>query len=235
MADAVASVEALGDGRCIGITADCTVESEVERAFAETAAAFGSVDIAVACVGGGGTVQGKAVSTAGKSYTVAEHSTEDYMGILALTQFATFYTCREGARRMKEQGGGGRIIIIGSVMSNFAATGSAAYSGAKASIKQMGKVMANELGGFGITVNTIQPGWMATLGEKRQTGHGDEYSTEESDPIPAKRMGTPQDIGASAAFLCSDEAFYINGTSLLVDGGFSAALSLPSSSSPAKL
>ena len=48
-------------------------------------------------------MQGKAVSTAGKSYTVAEHSTEDYMGILALTQFATFYTCREGARRMKEQ------------------------------------------------------------------------------------------------------------------------------------
>ena len=70
----------------------------------------------------------------------------------------------------------------------------------------MGKVMANELGEYGITVNTIQPGWMATLGEKRQTGHSDDYSAEEQ-PIPAKRVGTPQDIGASAAFLCSDEAF----------------------------
>ena len=78
---------------------------------------------------GGGTVQGKAVSTAGKEYTVVDHSTEDYMGILALTQFATFYTCREAAKRMRAQGNGGRIIIIGSVMSNFAAKGSAAYSG----------------------------------------------------------------------------------------------------------
>lgn len=75
----------------------------------------------------------------------------------------------------------------------------------------MGKVMANELGEYGITVNTIQPGWMATLGEKRQTGHSDDYSAEEQ-PIPAKRVGTPQDIGASAAFLCSDEAFCACGT-----------------------
>ena len=54
---------------------------------------------------------------------------------------------------------------------------------------------------------------MATLGEKRQTGHSDDYSIEEQ-PIPAKRMGTPQDIGATAAFLCSDEAFcaYANTT-----------------------
>jgi NAD(P)-dependent dehydrogenase (short-subunit alcohol dehydrogenase family) len=128
------------------------------------------------------------------------------MGILALTQFATFYTCREAAKHMRSQGGGGRIIIIGSVMSEFAAVGSTAYSGAKAAIKQMGKVMANELGEHGITVNTIQPGWMATLGEKRQTGHSDDYSVEEQS-IPATRMGTPQDVGASVAFLCSDEAF----------------------------
>jgi NAD(P)-dependent dehydrogenase (short-subunit alcohol dehydrogenase family) len=83
---------------------------------------------------GGGTVQGKAVSTAGKEYTVVDHSTEDYMGILALTQFATFFTCREAAKRMRAQGDGGRIIIIGSVMSNFAAKGSAAYSGEQQSI-----------------------------------------------------------------------------------------------------
>jgi NAD(P)-dependent dehydrogenase (short-subunit alcohol dehydrogenase family) len=136
-------------------------------------------------------------------------------------------------------------------MSNFAAVGSTAYSGSKAAIQQMGKVMANELGGEGITVNTIQPGrmshrphshldapyfmlygespvkhsrdaskrlcgrwpgWMSTLGERLATGHdGDYSSTGEDSTLPARRVGTPEDIGASVAFLCSDEAFYVNG------------------------
>ena len=70
----------------------------MDRAFAEAAAALGSVDISVACVGGGGTVDGKPVSTAGRAYTVASHSTEDYVGIVKLTQFATFFTCRAAAQ-----------------------------------------------------------------------------------------------------------------------------------------
>ena len=156
MAAAVASIEALGV-RAVGITADCTVEAEVARAFDEAAAALGSVDISVACVGGGGTVAGRPVSTAGKVYTTIDHETEDYMAIVQITQFATFFTCRAAAQHMRAQGSGGRIIIIGSVMAEFAAKGSTAYSGSKAAIKQMGKVMAHELGSEGITVNTIQP------------------------------------------------------------------------------
>ena len=84
----------------IGVTADCTQPAEVDRAFAEAAVAFGAVDIAVACVGGGGMIGGKVVKTAGVEPVtrhVAEHSLDDYMSILATTQFATFYTCRSAA------------------------------------------------------------------------------------------------------------------------------------------
>ena len=223
---AVASLSEFGR-LTMGVRADCTQEKEVERAFSLAIAKLGSVDIAVACVGGGGLVKGKQVKTAGNYTDVADQTTEEYMKILSTTQFSTYFTCRCAASHMRDRGQGGRIVIIGSVMANMAAKGSTAYSGSKAAIRQMGKVMANELGGVGVTVNTIQPGWMQTKGEMRQTGKDDEYYQQQAASIPCQRMGTAMDIGAAVAFLASDEASYVNGACIDVDGGFTAALALP--------
>ena len=118
-------------------------------------------------------------------------------------------------------------MLIGSVESNFATPGQAAYSGAKAAVVQMGKTLAHELGGQGITLNTVQPGWIGTSGEASATGHSGEYTADEAASIPARRVGRPKDVGAAVAFLCSPEADYVNGTVLTVDGGMTAALALP--------
>jgi NAD(P)-dependent dehydrogenase (short-subunit alcohol dehydrogenase family) len=224
--EAVDSLSHFGH-KVTGIVADCTQQAEVERAFDEAVMALGSVDIAVACVGGGGMVKGRAVKTAGNYTSVATQEWDEYNAILRTTQFSTYFTCQAAARRMLTRPGYGRIIIIGSVMANFAAKGSTAYSGSKAAIRQMGKVMAHELGDAGITVNTIQPGWMQTRGEVHQTGQDESYYANMAQSIPARRMGLPKDIGAAAAFLCAEEAQYVSGVTLEVDGGFTTALSLP--------
>ena len=87
----------------------------MERVFDEAAEELGgSIEIAVACVGGGGLVQGKAVKTAGAYTDVADQEKDEYMAILATTQFSSYFTARAAARRMRRRGVG-RIIIIGSV------------------------------------------------------------------------------------------------------------------------
>ena len=93
----------------------CVVLGQVERVFDEAELALGgSIEITVACVGGGGLVKDKAVKTAGAYTDVADQQTDEYMAILATTQFSTYYTARAAARRMRSRGFG-RILIIGSV------------------------------------------------------------------------------------------------------------------------
>ena len=95
----------------------------------------------------------------------------------------------------------------------------------KAAINHLARTLANELTPHRINVNVINPGWIDTPGERN-------FSTEEElqeggKHIPWGRLGTPEDIAAAAAFLCSDEADYITGSTLRVDGGFVLGMTLP--------
>ena len=118
----------------------------------------------------------------------------------------------------------GKIIVIGSIQSELPVSKSAAYNMAKAAINHLVATMAGELAPYHININVINPGWIDTPGER-------EFATEEelrqgARRIPWGRLGTPRDIGRCAVFLASNDADYITGTRIRVDGGYMSGLAL---------
>jgi glucose 1-dehydrogenase len=121
------------------------------------------------------------------------------------------------AREMVKQGTRGSIIFIASIHDRIPYAGSVAYNAAKAGLKHMAFTIAAELLQHRIRVNVIEPGWIDTPGEESVFGRA---ALDGAGPtLPWGRLGTPHDIGKAAAFLASDDADYITGASLLVDGG----------------
>src|SRR5204862_4366432 len=121
------------------------------------------------------------------------------------------------ARQMVEQGGGGKIVIIGSILGEIPFPSSAAYNMAKAAINHLGRTLAAELTTHRINVNVINPGYIDTPGERKFATEAQiEQATRN---IPWGRLGTPRDIGRAVAYLASDDADYITGSALVVDGG----------------
>ena len=174
--------------------------------FAAAVAQFGGIDIAVA---------NAAFSI---REPVIEAQWEHVLRTLQVSQFGVFHTCQMAAQQMARQGRGGKIVIISSVHQELAPVNSAPYNMAKAAINHLGRTMAAELAGRHINVNMINPGWIDTPGERA-------FATEEEiiaggKTIPWGRLGTPDDIAAAVAFLASDEADYITGATLRVDGGY---------------
>lgn len=129
-----------------------------------------------------------------------------------------FHMSQLVARRMVAQESGGKIVFVSSVQSRIPSPRSVAYNAAKAGLNHMATTIANELLPHRINVNVIEPGWIDTPGEHETFGSA--TIAEQASQLPWGRLGTPADIGHAAVFLCSDDADYITGTSLLVDGGF---------------
>lgn len=127
-----------------------------------------------------------------------------------------FHMSQLVARHIVERGGRGKIVFISSVHALRPYAGSVAYNAAKAGLNNMAHTIAIELAPHRINVNTIEPGWIDTPGEREQLGS--EMLAREAPKLPWGRLGTPEDIGRGAAFLCSDDADYISGTILRVDG-----------------
>ena len=116
----------------------------------------------------------------------------------------------------------GKILNLSSVSAN-GNRGQANYSAAKAGVQGFTRTLALELGGFGVNVNAIAPGFIATEmtddTARRLKLDVEEFRRMNAEANPVKRVGHPEDIAAAAAFLCSDEASYITGQTLYVDGG----------------
>lgn len=129
-----------------------------------------------------------------------------------------FWMSQIVARHMVARGGRGKIVFISSVQASMPHLGCAPYAGCKAGLNQMAFCIAAELAPHRINVNVIEPGWIDTPGE-RET-FGSEAIAESADSMPWGRLGTADDIGHAAAFLASDDADYITGTTLRVDGGY---------------
>jgi 3-oxoacyl-[acyl-carrier protein] reductase len=133
----------------------------------------------------------------------------------------TFICSQEVARKMVKSGGG-VIINISSVAAFAAQEGASAYCATKAAVVGLTKAMALELAPYGIRVNCIAPGDIATeanqdlLEQLKQRGISGHYFRK----IPISRRGEPKEIGRVVAFLASDDSSYITGTTLIVDGGF---------------
>ena len=136
-----------------------------------------------------------------------------------VTFWGAFHTAQLSARQMVEQGRGGALLFISSVLAQIPMPTSLPYNSAKAGLEQMVLTIANEMSPHRIRANAIQPGWTDTPGERQ-------YATEAemaagAHQLPWGRLGTIEDMGTAAAFLCSDAADYITGATLRIDGGFS--------------
>ena len=212
----VDAVEGMGC-RALAWQADVAQRDAVAAMVAGAVEAFGRLDIAVA----------NAAHSVREP--VVEAAWENVERVIQVSQFGVFHTCQLAARQMVAQAeageGGGKIVIISSILEEMPAAGSAAYNMAKAAINHLGRTMAAELARYRINVNMVNPGWIDTPGERQFVS--EEQLREGGKRIPWGRLGTPDDIGKAVAFLVSDDADYITGATLRVDGGFLLDLTLP--------
>jgi NAD(P)-dependent dehydrogenase (short-subunit alcohol dehydrogenase family) len=152
---------------------------------------------------------------AGTEAPFLELELEKFKRVLDLDLIAPFLCAQRAARRMVEQGRGGRIVNVTSVHEHVPLPGGSAYVSAKHALGGLTKQMAFELGEHGILVNAVAPGEIAT----RMTGQEDEDPRSEDRPVPVGRPGDAREVGELIAFLCSPEMGYVTGHSHVVDGG----------------
>lgn len=143
---------------------------------------------------------------------------EDWNSVMQVNLNAVFALSQHCSSLLK-QSGGGRIINLGSIMSDFAGPGMAAYAVSKHGVLGLTKALASELGEFGVTANCIQPGAIRT-GITEQAYNNDETFREFwNNKAAVGRWGKPEDIAFLAGFLASDEASFISGHGIYADGG----------------
>lgn len=188
---------------------DVADEEEVKRVFAEVVEEHGRLDI---LVNNAGIFTPK---------PAADITDEDWQRVIEINLNGQFRCAREAAHYMRESGGG-RIINISSIASGQVGIGfpnAAHYTASKGGVIGMTETLANEWGSEGITVNAITPGLIKTP-MIDEAGFSDEALEQIVARVPVKRPGRPEEIAAAVTFLASDEASYVNGANLTVDGGW---------------
>ncbi len=205
-------IQALGR-RAVLVAADAFQRAACEQMVAQAVADLGRIDI---------LVSNPAFSRRGDFLELPQETFEQ---VVHGTLTGGFTVSQLVARHMVARGGGGKIIFISSVQARMPYVRSAAYNAGKAGLNHMARTIAAELLGHRINVNIIEPGWIDTPGE--HATFGGEVMREAGATLPWGRLGTPADIGKAAVFLASDDADYITGSTLLVDGGFFLRGALP--------
>lgn len=201
----LADIRAFGR-RATLVAGDVFDRAGCEAVVAQTLAEFGRIDI---------LVSNPAFSRRGN---FLDYDPQTFERVLQGTLTSGFHMSQLVARHFVARGGGGKIVFISSVQSRIPYVRSVPYNAAKAGLNHMAATIAAELLPHRINVNVIEPGWIDTPGE--HAVFGDDYIRQAASTLPWGRLGRPEDIGRAATFLASDDADYITGTSLLVDGGF---------------
>ena len=200
------AVRALGR-KFLFIDADLGARERIPDIVPETVAAMGSVDI---LVNNAGII---------RRADVLEFSEKDWDDVMNVNLRSLFFLSQEAARQMQKQGRGGKIINIASMLSFQGGIRVPSYTASKSAVAGLTKLMANELAVYGIQVNAIAPGYMAT--DNTEALQKDPVRSREIlSRIPAGRWGTPDDLKGAAVFLASSASDYLTGCIVPVDGGW---------------
>lgn len=200
----LAEIQALGRQACLA-PGDVFTRAGCEEVLAQALAQLGRLDILVSN------------PARNSRQTFLEYDPAAFEQVVAAVLEGGFHMSQLVARHMVERGQGGKIVFISSIHARIPFGRSAAYNAGKSGLMGLAYTIANELLPHRINVNVIEPGWIDTPGEREAFGQQAIESAGAS--LPWGRLGTPSDIGKAAAFLCSADADYITGASLLVDGG----------------
>lgn len=220
-ADRAAELLAAGD-RVRVLVSDAAVRADVQDAVQTCLTTFGRLDLAVANAG---------VERPARLLDVTDEDWDavfdvNLRGAFLLTQVAARVMVGGATGRGGVGGVGGRIVLVASTNAHAPEAGSATYNVSKAGVVGLARAAALELAASGVCVNAVGPGLVRT----------DMTSSTVDDPaaaawyldhIPTRRFGTPQDVAAAVAFLVSDDAAWITGHHLVVDGGQTIGLDVP--------
>lgn len=188
-----------------GVVCDVTDDASVDAAVQGAVDRFGSLNLAVNAAG------------MGSIGTVLNASTADFMSTLD-TNLTGVFRCMKAEARAMKAAGGGSIVNISSIAATLTHRYMTAYCVSKAGLNMLTRCAADDLGQYGIRVNAVQPGLVDTDLALPLT-HNDEATGDYLRCMPLGRIGKPDDVGAIAAFLLSDEASWITGQCVPVDGG----------------
>ena len=206
-AETVASgIAATRDG-AIAMRVDVTDYQDAERLTAETIKQFGRVDIIVNSAG------------IANHMLFLEAKPEDFQRIMRVNLEGTLYCAQHAAREMVKQGYG-RVINIASIAGLRAGIGRTGYGTSKAAVIGLTRQMALELGPLGVTANAIGPGPVDT--PLTEVAHSKMTREAYLDLIPVGRYGQIEEMADAATFLAGEQAAYMNGHILYVDGGYTA-------------
>jgi meso-butanediol dehydrogenase / (S,S)-butanediol dehydrogenase / diacetyl reductase len=212
-----ANLEAAAAGIGAGVlpvACDVSDPEQVRAAVARIEAAFGRID---ALVNNAGIAVFK---------RILDTSFEEWSRVLAVNLSGPFI-CTQLCAPVMLRNGGGAVVNITSISGLRASSLRVAYGTSKAGLDHLTKQQAVELGNLGIRVNAVAPGPVDTA--MARLVHTPDIRADYHDAIPLNRYGTEDEIAQAAVFLCSEQASYINGQTLAVDGGFDAAgIGLPS-------
>jgi NAD(P)-dependent dehydrogenase (short-subunit alcohol dehydrogenase family) len=203
-------------GTATAIVADAGSEPAVRSLVEQAVALYGGLDVFHANAGiTGSAAQG-----------IFDASAQEWVDVLRVNLVGPFLAIKYAAPAMNKRGGGS-IICTASVAGLRAGAGPAPYSASKAGLINLVQSACQHLAGTGIRINAICPGLIATAMTKEWYDEAGMPAKELTQIIPQGRGGQPEDIASVALFLASDAASYVNGHSLVVDGGLTSSVPSP--------
>ncbi|HIE83426.1 MAG TPA: SDR family oxidoreductase [Dehalococcoidia bacterium] len=194
-------------GKAAALRCDVSQENEVEAAFAETLNLFGKVDSCFANAGAGGGAP------------FHEFPTDVWNRVMGINLDGTFFTFRAAAKHMIERGEGGRLVGTSSLSALDGAARNEAYAATKGAMISMTRGLSVELARYGITANTIIPGWIETAMTAPRVGD-ETFEDRVIKRVPVRRWGQPDDFAGIAVYLASDASSYQTGEDFVIDGGY---------------